>query len=38
MICLNHAGTQSGLSLQFDDLFKKAWEEDGVGEQEEDGI
>ena len=36
---------QSGLSVQFDDLFKKAWEEDAVGEQEdavgeqeEDGI
>ncbi|XP_020223630.1 DExH-box ATP-dependent RNA helicase DExH11 [Cajanus cajan] len=27
----------SGLSVQFDDLFKKAWEEDAVGEQEEDG-
>jgi hypothetical protein len=31
------AGMQSGLSVQFDDLFKKAWEEDAVGEQEEDG-
>ncbi|KAK7305341.1 hypothetical protein VNO77_43246 [Canavalia gladiata] len=27
----------SGLSVQFDDLFKKAWEEDAVEEQEEDG-
>ncbi|TKY47117.1 ATP-dependent RNA helicase SKI2 [Spatholobus suberectus] len=27
----------NGLSVQFDDLFKKAWEEDAVGEQEEDG-
>lgn len=27
-------GMQSGLSIQFDDLFKKAWEEDAVGEQE----
>lgn len=27
----------SGLSVQFDDLFKKAWDEDVVGEQEEDG-
>jgi len=31
------AGMQSGLSVQFDDLFKKAWDEDAVGEQEEDG-
>ncbi|RDY00043.1 DExH-box ATP-dependent RNA helicase DExH11, partial [Mucuna pruriens] len=28
----------SGLSLQFDDLFKKAWEENAVGEQEEDEV
>ncbi|CAJ1960297.1 unnamed protein product [Sphenostylis stenocarpa] len=27
----------SGLSVQFDDLFKKAWEEDAAGEQEQDG-
>ncbi|KAL2332921.1 hypothetical protein Fmac_014134 [Flemingia macrophylla] len=27
----------SGLSVQFDDLFKKAWEDDAVGQQEEDG-
>ncbi|XP_027335090.1 DExH-box ATP-dependent RNA helicase DExH11 isoform X2 [Abrus precatorius] len=27
----------SGLSVQFDDLFKKAWEEDAVEEQVEDG-
>jgi len=31
------AGMQSGLSVQFDDLFKKAWEADAVEEQEEDG-
>lgn len=31
------AGMQSGLSVQFDDLFMKAWEADAVGEQEEDG-
>jgi len=37
MICLNRSGTQSGLSVQFDDLFKKAWDEDAVGDQE-DGI
>lgn len=29
------AGMQSGLSVQFDDLFKKAWDEDVVGEQED---
>ncbi|XP_061374001.1 DExH-box ATP-dependent RNA helicase DExH11 isoform X2 [Gastrolobium bilobum] len=28
----------SGLSVQFDDLFKKAWEEDAVGEQEEEAV
>lgn len=35
---MNHAGMQSGLSVQFDDLFKKAWEEGDVAEEEkEDG-
>ncbi|XP_014518439.1 DExH-box ATP-dependent RNA helicase DExH11 isoform X2 [Vigna radiata var. radiata] len=28
----------SGLSVQFDDLFKKAWEEDADGEQEQDEV
>lgn len=28
---------QTGLSVQFDDLFKKAWEED-VAELEKDGM
>jgi len=28
---------QGELSVQFDDLFKKAWEEDADGEQEQDG-
>lgn len=29
---------QSKLSIQFDDLFKKAWEEDDFSELERDGV
>lgn len=29
---------QNKLSIQFDDLLKKAWEEDDVAESKEDGI
>ena len=31
-----HCVSQSELSVQFDDLFKKAWEEDDVAEYEGD--
>lgn len=30
--------SQNKLSIQFDDLLKKAWEEDDVAESKEDGI
>ena len=33
-----HCVLQSELSVQFDDLFKKAWEEDDVAEYEGDGM
>ena len=38
MICLSCSITQRGLPVQFDDLFKNAWDEDVVVEQEENGI
>lgn len=38
MICLSCSITQRGLHVQFDDLFKNAWDEDVVVEQEENGI
>jgi hypothetical protein len=33
-----HRVLQSELSVQIDDLFKKAWEEDDVAEYEGDGM